>query len=192
MTTTITDNGASIKITIGTQVRNITKSQIVEVTVIKNNIVKIDIRMGALYNVYIPHPDVVQPVTADAEALRDAINLMLPSGSGGGGGTSNGGSTEFLQTQQMEVLNAMKAELLNMKGLLISIDTETFENPLLVDDGGAGVIYNGFAAIGTPINVPFFAIQRIQRKGDINITTWANGNREFVNRWAERENLTYS
>ncbi|MBL7932315.1 MAG: hypothetical protein JNL60_10450, partial [Bacteroidia bacterium] len=72
--TTITDNGASLKLTIGTQIRNITKSQIIEVSVIKTNIIKIDIGQGALHNIFIPYTDVTSPVTANAAALRDKIN----------------------------------------------------------------------------------------------------------------------
>ncbi len=189
MQTTITDNGASIKLTIGTQVRNIIKSQIVEIAVIKTNIIKIDIRLGALYNIYIPYADVTNPVTANAEALRDAINAFIPTSSGGANPSS--GATEAKQNQQIEVLTDMKTHLLTVKDLLVGTEYKPFEEPLLVDDSGVGVVYKGFASLATPSSDGGWAIQRIERKGEVNITTWASGNKKFVNRWVDRETLNY-
>ena len=48
MGTEITNNGASLKIKNGTLVRNIMKNQILEIAVVKTNIIKIDIGKGAL------------------------------------------------------------------------------------------------------------------------------------------------
>ena len=48
MSVQITNNGASLKIVDGTDTRNIMKNQILEIAVIKTNIVKIDIGKGAL------------------------------------------------------------------------------------------------------------------------------------------------
>ncbi|MBA2613348.1 MAG: hypothetical protein H0U95_15375 [Bacteroidetes bacterium] len=186
MDTSITDNGASIKLTIGALVRNIIKSQIVEVAVIKTNIIKIDIRMGALYNIYIPFSDVINPITANPEALRDAIIAFLPTVTG-----IAGGATEAKQALEIEVLNAMKTELLNMKGLLIGMDYKILDEPLLIDEGGVKVIYKGYAVIGTLISDATWAIQKIERQGEINITSWANGNKNFENLWEQREALTY-
>ncbi len=190
METTITDNGASIKLTIGAQIRNIAKSQIVEIAVIKTNIIKIDIRMGALYNIYIPFANVTSPITANAEALRDAINNLLPSTSGGGAGLV-GAATETKQNQEIQLLGGINTELQNVKGVLNSMNDQTLNEPLLVDDGGVGIIYKGYAAIGTASSDLAWAIQRIERKGDVNVTTWANGNSKLINRWDDRELLKY-
>lgn len=190
-TTTITDNGASIKLTIGTQVRSITKSQIVEVDVIKTNILKIDIRMGALYNIYIPFADVTSPATASPEALRDTIISYLATATSTGNGTINV-ATEAKQNAEIEALAAMRTELLNMKGLLIGLDDKILAEPLLVDEGGINIVYKGYAVVGTSISDSAWAIQKIERQGDINITKWANGNKKLENRWDVREELKYS
>ena len=76
MTIEITNNGASIKINDTTAIRNIMKSQIQEIVVVKTNIIKIDIGKGALYNVFIPYADVTIPSTANPEALKDKLTTL--------------------------------------------------------------------------------------------------------------------
>ena len=181
METTITDNGASIKLTIGTQVRNITKSHIVEVSVIKTNIIKIDIGLGALDNIYIPYADVTSPVTASAEALRDAILTLIPSTAGG---TGSGQATEAKQNEGIIILNALLTKASNLDGKILG-------EPSLSDESGAGTVYKGYAVTGALPTDPVWAIQRIQRISDVNIITWANGLKEFTHLWNERETLTY-
>ncbi len=107
--TTITDNGASIKLTIGTQVRNVIKAQIIEITVIKTNIIKIDIGQGPLDNIFIPYADVTAPLTADPEALRDAITALLTSAA------NSLSATEAKQTEQIDILNTVKGMYLPFK-----------------------------------------------------------------------------
>src|SRR5436189_202410 len=116
----ITDNGASIKIVNGTQIRNITKSQIVEVEVIKGTTIKIDIGQGTLNNVFIAYADVTVPAVADAAALRDAINTMMaPAASG-----SSGGSTEAKQDTEITKLTNINTLIDNLKTLLTSLDNK--------------------------------------------------------------------
>jgi hypothetical protein len=187
--TTIADNGGSIKITIGANIRNITKSQIIEISVIKATIIKIDIGQGALHNIFIPFIDVTAPVTASAADLRDAITALLPSGSGGGSGA--GSATEAKQTEEINLLTTINGSMNTMRGLVTTIDNKIFYEPLLVDDGGAGIIYKGFAAPSSGQETPVWAIQRIQRILDVDVYTWAGGNKEFVNNWIDRETLSY-
>lgn len=185
--TTITDNGASLKLTIGTQIRNVTKSQIIEVTVIKTNIIKIDIGQGALHNIFIPYTDVTSPVTANAAALRDRINDFLAPSSGG----SVGSATEAKQDAEIAVLNTLNTSISTLKDLVTTIDAKIFYEPLMVDDGGAGVIYKGYALPGTAQELPQWAIQRIMKVGDVDVYTWADGNKNFDNIWINRETLSY-
>jgi hypothetical protein len=181
METTITDNGASLKLTIGTQVRNITKSHIVEVSVIKTNIIKIDIGLGALNNIYIPYADVTNPVTANVEALRDAVLAFIPASSSG---TSSGLATEAKQNESLIILNALRT-------MASSIDGKTSGEPLLTDESGAGTVYKGFAVTGALPEDAVWAIQRVQRVSEVNIITWAGGLKDFTHIWNERETLTY-
>src|SRR5688572_3089094 len=99
MAITIVDTGGSLKITNGTQVRHIVKSQILEVAVIKTNIVKIDIGKSALQNVFITYGDVTTPSTGSPAALRDAIADMLAPAD-----PSTGGATEAKQDTEITKL----------------------------------------------------------------------------------------
>lgn len=81
---TLADKGTVIQITIGTQIRNIHKLQIAEISLVKQNILKIDCNMGAMGSIYVPYADVTQPQTASPGELRDLISSYL--------GISNGGA----------------------------------------------------------------------------------------------------
>lgn len=184
--TTIVDNGASIKITIGTQVRNIIKAQIIEISVIRTNIIKIDIGQGALDNIFIPYADVTAPVTANPEALRDAINTLLTPAA------NAQTATEAKQIEQIDILNVVKDHVLSIQNLITTLDEKVFYEPLLVDDGGAGIIYKGYALVGTRPESASWAIERIQKVGDVDVHNWADGDKLLNNVWNDRETLIYS
>ncbi len=185
MATTIVDNGASLKITIGTQERNIIKAQIIEISVIKTNIVKIDIGLGVLHNVFVQHSEVTAPLTPSPEALRDTINAMLTPP------VTAVTASEQRQIEQIDILNAMKNQLQTIQALVTTLDTKIFFEPLIVDDSGANVLYNGYAVVGTSQESPTWAIERIQKKDGMDVTTWANGSKSLTNSWLDRESLSY-
>src|SRR6218665_1631371 len=170
-TITILDEGAAIKITNGAQVRDIIKSQIREVTVIKTSIIKLDIGGGPLHNVFINYADVLSPATANVDALRAAILTMLFTPAPGVGA---GAATEARQIEQTDLLTQINGISGAIRNLIVSIDNKVFYQPLLVDDSGAGVIYKGYAYIGTNMEQSLWAIERVRKEGDINVHTWAN------------------
>jgi hypothetical protein len=186
--TTIINNGASLQITIGTLIRNVIKSQIVEVEVIKTNIILIDIGKGALGNIFIPYADVTSPAAASPDLLRDAItNLLAPSG---GGGTV-GGATEAKQDSEIALITTLNTAIAAMNTVISTIDSKIFYDPLLVDNSGTGVIYKGYAILGTAQEAKTWAILRIQTINRVDIYNWAGGAKTFVNSWLDRETLTY-
>jgi hypothetical protein len=184
---TIQDNGQKIKITFGTVVRNIIKAQIKEISIIKTNIIKIDNGRGALNNVFITYADVTSPSTANIAALRDLIlgYLEPPGGSGSG-------ATEAKQDTIITALGTLQTAISNILTLVTSVDNKVWFQPLMVDDGGAGVVYKGYAAVGTAQETPQWAVERIMKVGDVDVHTWADGNKNFDNVWMDREALTYS
>lgn len=184
MATTIEDNGTKIKITSGTEVRNIMKTHIREVEVIKTDIIKIDIGGGALENVFISFSDVAVPSKPDAEALRDAILAFLEISGGNG-------AKESKQIEEIETLNGLKASVIVLQGIVNSIDSKAFYQPLLVDSSGAGVVYKGYALIGTLTSAPLWAIEKIRSLRGLETHTWAEGNKNFDKVWDNRESLTY-
>jgi len=183
MAISIEDNGTKIKITNGTEVRNIMKSQVREIEVIKTNIIKIDIGQGALDNIFIAFADVTVPLKPDPDALRDAILAFMETSGGSG-------AKEEKQTQEIELLNSLKASMLTLQGAITNIDSKTFYQPLLVDNN-AGVIYRGYAEIGTDPKVALWAIERISSSKGLETHKWADGNKNFDNIWDKREELIY-
>jgi hypothetical protein len=115
MPTTISNNGASIKIDNGVTVRNIMKNQIIEVSVVKTNIIKIDIGQGPLNNVFIPYSVVTNPDTATPADLRDAINDFMANSVNS---NASGGATEAKQDTQISKQDAQTTKL-------TTIDTAT-------------------------------------------------------------------
>ncbi len=182
----ILNDGASIKIVNGSQSRDINKSQIKVVEVIKTNIIKIDIGEGALRNIFVPFASVTNPVTADAEALRAAINAMLPA-SGGNVGTA----TEAKQDAEIALLNALSTSLTSIQSLTQTNGDKIFYEPSMVDDSGANLVYKGYAAVGSTENQPAWAIERVRIENGIEVHTWADGNKAFDNVWHDREGLNY-
>lgn len=184
MAVTIEDNGTKIKITSGTEVRNIMKSQIREIEVIKTDIIKIDIGKGALENIFIAFTDVTVPAKPDPKTLRDAILAFLES-------TGGTGAKEAKQTEEIELLTGLKTSVLTLQGLVTSIDNKAFYQPLLVDNSGAGVVYKGYATIGTLTSAASWAIEKISSSKGLETHAWADGDRNFDNIWEKRETLTY-
>lgn len=186
MATEITNNGASLKINNGTQVRNIMKNQIQEIAVVKTNIIKIDIGKGALYNVFIPYADVTVPATANAEALRDAINDMLAST------VTAGTATEAKQTEEINKLNAINEQVSSIKTSVSALDSKIFFDPVLIDESNPNVIYKGFASPSAKHDEAVWAIQKITNTGEVCSYQWADGNKNFDNIWNDRATLTYA
>lgn len=184
----VVNNGGSIKLIEGAQIRNVNKAQIKLVEVIKTNIIKIDIDKGALGNIFFPYASVTSPATADPNALAEAITAMLPSGAGGGGG---GDASEAKQDATIAILNGMSSTLFNISNLAAAELDMQFYEPLRIDDSGANVVYKGYAVVGTLPTASNWAVQRIQRIGDVDTVAWANGNRNFTNIWNNREALDY-
>ncbi|MBA2611303.1 MAG: hypothetical protein H0U95_04975 [Bacteroidetes bacterium] len=186
MSIQITNNGASIKITNGAEVRNIMKHQIQEIVVIKTNIIKIDIGKGALYNVFIPFADVTAPVAADAEALKEAINEFLAASA------TAGTATEAKQLIEIEKLNSLNTTADTIKNAVSALDNKIFFEPVLIDESNPNVIYKGFASPAAITQDAVWAIQRVSINAEICSYQWADGNKNFDNVWNNRATLIYA
>ncbi len=180
----IINNGASLKIKNGAQERNIMKSHIREIVVVKNNTVKIDIGKGALYNVFIPYADVLQPTTASPEALKDAINDMLT--------VITQGMEHQTQNEEITKLNQMNETLSTIRNSVSSLDNKVFFEPALVDESNPNIIYKGYANPGAKMEEPVWAIQKISYTDDVCTYQWADGNKDFDNIWDNRTALVYA
>ena len=65
------------------------------------------------------------------------------------------------------------------------------EKTLRVDDATATVTYVGEAAIGLSESEAFWKIKKLETVGSVLKITWADGNENYDNVWANRTGLTY-
>ena len=182
----ILNNGASLKIINGTAIRLIYKSRIREIMVIKTNIIKVDLGLGALHNVFIDYTSVTNPVTANPDALRDAINTMLQNAA------TAGGATEQKQIDGITELQSIKTSVNALGSKIDQLNDKLFMEPLQVDESNPQIIYRGFSLPGAGTSSAAWAIQRATINGDITIYQWAAGNKNFDKVWDNRATLTYN
>lgn len=185
MAVQIINNGATLKVVTDGVARLVSKAQVREIAVIKTTIVKLDIGLGALHNVFIDHNDVDDPVTPSPEDLRDAINTMLQS-------ATAGGATEQRQLEEITELQTIQTSLSDLKGKVDLVNDKLFFEPLLVDESSPLTIYRGFAVPGSATSAAVWAIQRATINGDVTTYEWAGGDRSFDNIWDDRDTLSYS
>jgi len=185
MATRIINNGETLKVIIGEVTRLIVKTQIREITIIKTNVVKIDIGQG-INNLFIPYTDVVLPATAAPDALAAAINDMLTDP------PVTGGATERKQDDIIEELGDVMAEITSVKTQLEALNGKIFYDALLVDESTPDVIYRGFALPGASTSAPVWAIEKTTTSGDVTLKKWAAGSKSMTQIWDNRESLTYS
>jgi hypothetical protein len=186
MGTEIINNGATLKIIQNGLTRLIVKLQIKEISVVNTSTVKIDTGSG-LYNTFIPHAEVTNPVTADAEALRDAINAMLNTDNTGG----TGAATEAKQDNQIIEMQDMNTKMNTMLGKMDTLNDRVFIEALLIDEATPNTIYKGYAIPGASTAGAVWAIERITVSGEVTIKKWASGNKNFDKIWDNRSSLTY-
>jgi hypothetical protein len=182
----IINNGASLKIINGTNVRLVYKTQIREISIIKTTIIKMDLGLGALHNVFINYSDVTNPVTANPDALRDAINAMLANAA------IAGGSTEQKQVEGIAELQNIKSSINALGSKIDQLNDKLFMEPLQIDESNPQIIYRGFALPGAATSAAVWAIQRATINGDVTIYQWAAGNKNFDKIWDNRAALTYN
>ena len=172
--TQIINNGASVKIISADGTRNILKQEIIEISILKDTIVKIDIGQGALNNVFINHPEVAIPLTPTPDALVEAINAMLQNTIV----LPPGISTELNQQSEISKLDSIRTSLL-------------LESPQISDETNPKTIYKGFAVPGALTSAPVWAIQKITNNKGIYTYLWAGGNQNFDKVWDNRTTLIY-
>jgi|GEM_PF-5396851 hypothetical protein len=76
MSYTIFDNGGSLKILRDGRTLFITKSTITEITVIRENVIKLG-RANCINSIYIRHPDVSSPFAFNATTLAILLNSWV-------------------------------------------------------------------------------------------------------------------
>lgn len=185
MATEIVNNGASLKITTDGEDRFILKSQIKDVNVLRDTIIKIDIGQGALNNVYVDQATVTNPVSTSVSDLRDKILAMLQ-------GSTAGLATEQKQDSEIATIQDLKVQVSDLQNKVGSVDSKLFFEPLLVDENNANTVYKGYALPGAKTSDPVWAIVKITSKNGLLSYKWAGGNKTFTKIWDNRATLIYS
>lgn len=184
MATQIVNNGATLKVIISGVTKLVAKLQIREITVVKTNIIKIDIGQG-VGNLFVSYPDVTAPATTSPDELVSEINSMLAQ-------SAAGGATEAKQDSAITQLQAIKIDIASMKTKLDSLDNKLFFDALLIDESAIGAIYRGFALPGASTSTAVWAIERTTQVGEVTMKKWAGGTKNFAYIWDNRETLSYS
>ena len=172
--TQIINNGASLKIISADGTRNILKQEIIEISVLRDTILKIDIGQGPLNNVFINYPDVSNPQAPTIDALADAINAMIQSSIN----LPQGIATEANQQSEISKLDSIRISML-------------LQTPQISDETNPKTIYKGFAVPGSLTSAAVWAIQKITNNRGIYTYYWAGGNQNFDKVWDNRTTLIY-
>lgn len=183
--TEISNNGSSLKITTDAVPRFILKSQIKDVNVLRDTIIKIDIGQGALNNVFVDQAEVTLPVSQSVDDLRDQILAMLVN-------SNTGSATEQKQDAEIETIKGLQTQVLDLQSKVGSVDNKLFYEPALVDESNPNAIYKGYALPGAKTSDAVWAIEKISSKNGISSYKWATGNRNFDKVWDNRATLIFS
>lgn len=182
MSIQLENNLSTIRITDGSVVRNIAKNRIVEISLIKVNIVKIDIAMGALHNVFFPYSQVTSPITGAPNALINTLTDWL---------LYDGKANEDRQVAIASSVNSLYNGIQLSYQELYKLNDKLFKEPLVIDQRANGTIYKGYSYAGTDFSEPSWAIQRIQVIGTQTITKWAEALVSPSLTWNDREAYQY-
>ncbi|MBI3518050.1 MAG: hypothetical protein HY062_01665 [Bacteroidetes bacterium] len=185
MATEIVNNGASLKIVIDAVPRFILKSQIKDVNVLRDAIIKIDIGQGTLNNVYVDQVEVTNPASASVDELRDKIMAML-------NGNNEGFATELKQDSEIATIQDLKVQVSDLQSKVSSLDNKLFFEPILVDENNPNTVYKGYAIPGSKTDAAVWAIEKVTSKNGILSHKWAGGNKSFDKVWDNRPALIYS
>jgi hypothetical protein len=183
--TEIINNGASLNILTDGIPNFIMKSQIRDVNVLRDTIIKIDIGQGALNNVFIDQVSVTAPVNTDVNNLRDQIIAMLQ--------TNNAGlATELKQDSEITKITDLATQITDLQTKVGSVDSKLFFEPTIVDENNPNFIYKGFAIAGSKTSDPVWAIEKISSKKGVLSYQWAGGTKNFDKVWDNRAALIFS
>ena len=185
MATEIINNGASLKIVTDNAPRYILKSQIREVDIARDTIIKIDIGQGALYNVFVDQTEVTVPVSSSVGDLRDKIIDMLQT-------SIAGLATEQKQTEgNAEIIN-LKNSINEVRDKMNALNDKLFYEPKMEDENNNNIVYKGYANPGALTTAAVWAITKITNTKGVLSYQWADGNKNFDNIWDNRKTLVYS
>lgn len=179
----IFNDGAVIRIENGTKTLLVSKEQVKTIDTIQNNIVRIDIGEGPLKNIFINYQDVINPVVASANELRDLIKGMLLSDQYAGGDATEQG--------QVNILNKL-GDIATILSSIKERETDIAQlEPHRTDESNPNMIYRGWHSQYGFVDIAEWAIERVRQVDNEIVRDWAFGNKDQVHKWIERAQLDY-
>jgi hypothetical protein len=185
MATEIMDTGASLKITVDGNTRYVPKTQIREISIVRDTIIKLDLGRGALYDEFIDQSAVDVPVSKSVQDLSDQLNGFLQTGIAGI-------ATSAKQDAQMAQVNALQASIADLQAKMGTINDKVYYEPMMRDELNPRTVYKGYALPGSKTSDPAWAIVKITNNQGTLSYLWAAGSKAFANVWDNRLKLVYS
>lgn len=178
MNVEITNSGGCIVFGFDDEYIAINKQTIRNITIIGKDKVCIDTGKGTLELMYIAVTDVIKPTDIDTAALLlKTLKDMI--------GTSSS-SNQDLSTQI-----AILQQLLLQAVPTSQTVSQILASPLLTDSTQPGILFEGYAPVGTSPGDTGWAIKVTRDKNGTPEVVWANGRATFINVWDDRYDLTY-
>lgn len=188
---------ASLEIHIGVDSRTVSKSLVREISLVRDNLLKIDIGGGLSGNIYLPIVDIISPAYTDGNELCAQLNDYLTQ-------APQQLSTQLTETYTLlgdvkqdgndilALLGGIQQQVSDINTMLNDVRLEALlQVPLIRDESNLSKIYCGYAPLGTPQSSPNWAILKIFSQANILSYQWADGDRNFDNVWADRAILDY-
>jgi hypothetical protein len=100
---------------------------------------------------------------------------------------------ELSQTEISEVTSTKSGSKNGMDAVIISpVETTSAIYATIIDEPSSSTTYVGVAETGSDESLAVWQIKKISVSGAVTKITWADGNSDFDNVWADRASLTYS
>lgn len=176
------NNITAIRVIENGNIKDIIKTNILQITLIKTNIVKIDIGQGALRNVFIPYFQVTDPATGSPQVLLNTLTDWL---------YYDGRPNEERQVALTNAIQGLGGVLNNSYQQLVQLNDRLLKEPLVVEDRGNGVVYKGYSVPGVLFNEEYWVIQKIETIGIVTTIKYADGVTVPGRRWDQREHYDY-
>jgi hypothetical protein len=178
----IKNKGSFLEINQEGSITLIGKLNITDISVIKEDVIKIGINRGGLQQVFIPFKEIAEPLAESISALRDSLAEMVFS------------FQEALMGKMQEQIDSiiLLEQKLELTKELLTTQFNQPRYPSLIDVTKEGLILRGYRIlIGTSAD-RIWAIQREETiSPGITQYTWANGSKAYTNIWDERKDLNY-
>ncbi|HVI45224.1 MAG TPA: hypothetical protein VM802_10150 [Chitinophaga sp.] len=176
----IVDDVSSIRIARdGLTPQLVHKWQVRVISIMQGDTLCIDIGEGPLRHIYIRFSDVTSPIVNNVIELQNRVIEML------GTHFTKQDTTNSLLVQTRDTLKQLLDTITANGGI------GGAKEPMRIDESIPNILYKGYSNPGVEPNVAAWAIERVERNGDIFSYRWAEGTQDYRFIWDLRYELSY-